>query len=186
MRRIGLGLTACLVVLAGCARPEALSVAAPDPSSPAKLAPQIPLPLDISSYADAPCTLLKPGTPVAGDMATGVPDGATCTWKAKTPLQPQITVTVDLKSGGLEALYRKRARLPYFEPTDIAGYPAVHTDTDRSVPDQGQCTVNVGMNEVTMITVTSTIADQRSLNYQVPCPDTDVFATALVSEIAKN
>jgi hypothetical protein len=186
MLRIGLGLVACLTVLCGCGQPQALTVTAPEGNSPAKLAPQIPLQLDVSSYASAPCTLLKPGVPVAKELAEGVSDGATCTWHAKTAYQPQMTVTVDLTSGGLEALYRKRARVPFFEPTDIAGYPSVHVDTERSVPDQGQCTVSVGVSENALITVTSMIADPKTLNYPVPCPDTDVFATALVSEITKN
>jgi hypothetical protein len=185
MSRIGL-LVACLTVLCACAQPEALTVGVPETNSTTRLAPDIPLPLDISSYANAPCTLLKPGVAVAKELAQGSTEGTTCTWHAKTPQQPQITVTVDLKSGGLEGLYRQRPRLPFFEPTDIAGFPAVHLDTERSVPDQGKCTVSVGVSDTALITVTSTIADTKTLNYPVPCPDTDVFATALVSDIRKN
>jgi hypothetical protein len=185
-RRVGLGLVSCLVVLCACARPEALSVASPDETTATRLAPEISLPLDIGPYADEPCTLLKPDQAVTKDLGEGTTDGSTCTWHAKTPQQPEITATVDLKSGGLEGLYRQRSALPYFEPTDIAGYPAVRVDTEHAVPNQGRCTVSVGLAPNALITVTSTIADSKTLNYPVPCPDTDLFATTLVTDLTKS
>jgi hypothetical protein len=185
MSRKGLGLVACLVVLAGCASPEAISMSGPA-ERPARLAPEVQLPMDMAPFADAPCTMLKSGQAATKDLAEGVGDGTTCTWHAKTPQQPEITATVDLKSGGLEALYRRRPQLPYFEPVEIAGYPAVRTDTERSVADQGRCTVSVGMAEDALLVVTSTIADAKTLNYPVPCPDTDLFATTLVTGITKS
>jgi hypothetical protein len=185
MSRRGLGLVACLVVLSACARPEALTVSSPAENTTTKLAPDVPLSLDISSYASAPCTLLKADQTVAQDLGEGTAQGATCTWHAKTPQQPEMTATVDTRSGGLEGLYRKRSQLPYFEPSNIDGFPAVRYDTDRSVPDQGRCTVSVGVSDDSVITVTSAIADSKTLNYPVPCPDTEVFATALVAGVRK-
>jgi hypothetical protein len=184
MLRIGLGLVTCLVVVGGCARPRALGMPSPPPS-PARLAPEISFPLDLAPYAAMPCTLLKQGQPVLQDLDTGKNTGSTCTWQAKTPQQPEMTATVELKSGGLEAVYRERARLPYFDPTEIAGYPAVRWDTERSVPDQGRCTVSVGVNEDALLTITSRIADPKTLNYPVPCPDTDLFASAILTSIMK-
>jgi Protein of unknown function (DUF3558) len=185
MVRKGLGVAACLVVLAGCARPEALTVSGTQ-ETPTRLAPEVPLPIDLSPYADAPCTLLKSELAVTRDLAAGKADGTTCTWPAKTPQQPEMTATVDVKSDGLEGLYRRRSQLPYFEPTDIAGYPAVRTDNELSVPNQGRCTVSVGLADKGLLIVTSAIADSKTLNYPVPCPDTDLFATAIVSDITKN
>jgi hypothetical protein len=185
MSRLGLGLVACLVGLCACARPAALTVSAPSDNTTTRLAPDIPLTLDISSYATAPCTLLKPDQPVTKDLGEGTSEGATCTWHAKTPQQPEMTATVDLTSGGLEALYQQKSRLPYFEPTNIAGFPAVRYDPERSVPDQGHCTVSVGIAPNALLTFTSTIADSKTLNYPVPCPDTDLFATTVVTDVAK-
>jgi hypothetical protein len=186
MSRLLVGVVVCLFVLGACGRPEGLTVAAPSDDPPtSQLAPDIPLPLDVSSYASAPCTLLRPDKPEARQLGETSSDGPTCTWHSKTPQQPQMTVTVDLTSGGLEGLYRKRSRLPYFEPVDVAGYPAVRYDTVRSVPDQGQCTVGVGVSPTASLTVTSKIADSGTLNYPVPCPDAELFATAVVNSITK-
>ena len=186
MSRLRVGLVVCLLVLGACGRPEGLTVAAPSDDPPTgQLAPDIPLPLDVSSYASAPCTLLRPDKPEAQQLGETSSDGPTCTWHSKTPQQPQMTVTVDLTSNGLEGLYRKRSRLPYFEPTDVAGYPAVRYDTVRSIPDQGQCTVSVGVSPTASLTVTSKIADSGTLNYPVPCPDAELFATAVVNSITK-
>jgi hypothetical protein len=184
MSRSWLGLVACLVVLGGCADPQAISMSSPPPS-PSRLAPEISLPLNVTQYADAPCTMLRADQQVTKDLSPGVAEGPTCTWRAKTPQQPEITATVDLKSGGLEALYRKRSRMPYFEPTEIGGFPAVRTDPERPVPDQGRCTVSVAVAENALITITSAIADPETLNYPVPCPDVDLFASAVIGDISR-
>lgn len=187
MFRFGLaGVAVCVLVLSGCAsRTQAISMASPPPS-PSRVAPEISLPLDIKQYAGDPCSMLKPGQAVTRDLAAGVADGPTCTWKAKTAQQPEMTATVDTVSGGLEGLYRKRVRLPYFEPTEVQSYPAVRYDSERTVPDQGRCTVSVGLSEDALLTITTTIADPKTLNYPVPCPDAELLANAIVSDIARN
>ncbi|RSM90524.1 DUF3558 domain-containing protein [Kibdelosporangium aridum] len=187
MFRIGLGVVACLVVLSGCAsRSQGITMATPPPS-PSRLAPEVSLPLDIKQYADNPCSMLSQGQPVTKDLAAGINEGgSTCTWRAKTPQQPQMTATIDQVSGGLEGLYRKRVRLPFFEPTEIQNYPAVRYDADRAVPDQGRCTVSVGVAEDVLLTVTTTIADPNTLNYPVPCPDAELLANAIISDVARN
>ncbi|MBP2325858.1 hypothetical protein JOF56_006243 [Kibdelosporangium banguiense] len=184
MSRIGLGLVACLVVLSACGKPQTISMSSPPPS-PSRLAPEIALPVEIAQYVQVPCTMLKPGQAVTKELSEGFNDGPKCTWSAKTPQQPELTATVDLTSGGLEGLYRKRSRLPYFEPTDVQGYPAVRYDPERTVPDQGRCTVSVGLSETALLTVTSRIADPKTLNYPVPCPDADLLAGAIVTDITR-
>jgi hypothetical protein len=39
--------------------------------------------------------------------------------------------------------------------------------------------------EDALITVTSRISDPKTLNYPVPCPDTDLFASAIVADITR-
>ena len=67
----------------------------------------------------------------------------------------------------------------------VRSFAAVRYDTVHSVPDQGQCTVDVGVSPSAMLTVTSKIADSGTLNYPVPCPDAELFATAVVNSITK-
>lgn len=186
MSRRRLAVAAFLMSLSACAHPQALSVSNPSgDGTSGKLAPDVPVPLDITSYAADPCSILDADQPAAKDLGESTSDGPTCTWHARTPQQPEMTVTVDVQSGGLESLYRNRSQLPYFEPTSIASYPAVRYDKERSVPDQGRCTVSVGIAETQMVTVTSRIADSGTLNYPVPCPDTDLFATAIMKSVMK-
>jgi hypothetical protein len=184
MSRFGLGLVACLVVLSACGKPQTISMSSP-PSSPSRLAPEIALPMDVSQYLTDPCSMLKPGQAVTRELSEGFADGPKCTWSAKTPQQPELTATIDTASGGLEGLYRKRSRLPYFEPTDVQGYPAVRHDEQRTIPDKGRCTVSVGLSETALLTVTSSIADPKTLNYPVPCPDADLLAGAIVTDITR-
>jgi hypothetical protein len=184
MSRIGLGLVACLALVSACGQPsKTISLASPEPS-PSQLAPEVPLPVDVSPYLEAPCTMLKPG-PVTAELSEGFRDGPKCTWSAKTPQQPELTATIDQESGGLEGLYGRRDMLPYFEPTDVQGYPAVRYDDERAVPDQGKCTVSVGLSRDVVLTVTSSIADPETLNYPVPCGDADLLAGAIVRDMTK-
>ncbi|ONI91369.1 hypothetical protein ALI144C_01425 [Actinosynnema sp. ALI-1.44] len=187
MIRIGLCALAgvALLVLGGCGSPPGHGIVmATPPPSPSRLAPEVPLPLEVKRYATEPCSMLRPDQPVTKDLVPGSNEGGnTCVWRARTPQQPLMTATVDLASGGLEGLYRKRNRLPYFEPTEIQGYPAVRHDPERAIPDQGRCTVSVGVAEDALLTVTTTIADPKTLNYPVPCPDADLLANAIIGDV---
>jgi Protein of unknown function (DUF3558) len=183
MSRIGLGLAACLVTLCACGQPpRTISLAGPEPTTTQQV-PEVTQPIDVSDYAKSPCTLLKPGQPVTAELSQGFSEGPKCTWSAKTPQQPELTATVEEAVGGLKGLYDKRSMLPYFDPTEIQGYPAVRYDRDRAVPDQGVCTVSVGLSADTLLTVTSRIADPKTLNYPVPCPDADLLAGAIITDV---
>ncbi|ALG09083.1 DUF3558 domain-containing protein [Kibdelosporangium phytohabitans] len=187
MIRISLGaLAGITLLLAGCGSPGHGIIMATPPPSPTQLAPTIALPLDVKRYAENPCSMVQSGQPVTKDLLPGSNDGAsTCVWRARTPQQPLMTATVDLVSGGLEGLYRKRTRLPYFEPTEIQGYPAVRYDPERAVPDQGRCAISVGVEDDALLTVTTTIADPKTLNFPVPCPDADLLANAIIADITR-
>jgi hypothetical protein len=180
MVRIALGAVACLFMLSACGeRPQAIGPAS-TPSA-ARLSPEITKPVEVSRFVAAPCSMIKPTQPIARDLLPGVASENSCTWPARTPQQPEITVTVTRTSGGLEALYRRRDQLPLFEPVEIAGFPAVHIDAEHSVANRGRCTVGVGVADDAVITVTATIADPKTLNYPVPCADADLLATSIIT-----
>jgi hypothetical protein len=185
MRRIGLRLLrfvalGCLVVVSACTASQAGS---PGSGGSSRLSPPILVPLDMSRFVSAPCTVLKDTQPIAHDVAPGVPSGNTCKWVGNKFQYPTYTVIVDMTSGGLEALYKRRAQLRYFEPTTITGFPAVFTDTDRPVANQGRCTLTVGVADDSVITVTSTLTDPKSSAYSAPCTDADSFAHAVIATI---
>jgi hypothetical protein len=82
---------------------------------------------------------------IAAVVLTAAP---TCTWTPNDTTSVSYRASVDVSSGGLEALYQRCSTIPAFEPTDVHSYPAVHTDHDGT--PAGQCTVNVGVADDTL------------------------------------
>ncbi|MGH3467962.1 MAG: DUF3558 domain-containing protein [Thermocrispum sp.] len=91
--------------------------------------------------------------------------GDGCHWKGDDG-----TVSVSMASEtslGLEGPYGVKETYKYFEPAEIAGYPALLADTydGRS---NGQCGLSVGLTDDQLIHVAITIRPNRP-NYDRPC-----------------
>ncbi|WP_037366344.1 DUF3558 family protein [Amycolatopsis orientalis] len=171
-RRAGL-LLAFLLGAAGCS-------SAPPP--PPRLSPPLPdAPLDLAQFTTKPCDLMahdqlvmffvsSPGTtaPVAGKTA--------CTWIPHDTKALAYTASVDTTSGGLEARYRRRASIPGFAPVFVHSYPGIHRDTR-----DGQCTVETGVADDTLLTVTVTATDPKLDAYNDPCYEADRFAGIMIA-----
>ncbi|TCO54884.1 DUF3558 domain-containing protein [Actinocrispum wychmicini] len=171
---------ACVLLLAACTTSQTGSAGL---SSSSRLSPPVLVPLDASRFVGAPCTLLKSSQPVTHDVIAGTAAGSTCTWQGAKPRYPTYTATVDTTSGGLETLYRNRSTLKFFEPTEIGGFPAVHTDPQAAAADHGRCTLTMGVADDSVITVVSTATDPKSTNYSSPCTDADALAHAIIATI---
>ncbi len=115
----GLGMA---VALAGCTSGPS------GPAKPARPSPAIPGdPLDLSKAAARPCTMLRPDQLAqfrltSPGTTTSIASGPACAWTPTVTGFPSYLAGVDLHSGGLEALYHKRASLPVFQPTKISEY----------------------------------------------------------------
>lgn len=186
MRR-ALPLTCLLVVGAGAAVAACTSGPGSPPPAPSRLSPPITGdPLNLSRAATAPCGLLRPdqlaqyhlGAPGTATTVGGVP---ACAWSPAGSAGPSYQADVDLHSGGLEALYRRRATFPVFAPTKVSEYPAVHTAPDTAAQKHGRCTVQVKVAEGTLLTVTVTVPASQALDYTDPCPDADQFAASAIA-----
>lgn len=161
------------VLVAGCSPAAA----------PARLSPPITLDqLEVTAAAPAPCALLRadrasrrhlasPGVPGAG------PAGPVCRWSPTVARVPGFTVGIELGEG-LEGLYRRRARLPAFEPTDIAHYPAVHTRGGV-----GRCTTRVGVADGALLAVTADDTGLAVPSPLDPCSDADTLATEIMGQL---
>lgn len=166
-------LLALLLGAAGCS-------SAPPP--PPRLSPPLPdAPLDLTQFTAQPCDLMthdqlamffvsSRGTtsPVAGKTA--------CTWIPSDTKALTYVASVDTASGGLEARYRSRAAVSGFAPVFVHSYPGIHRD-DRD----GQCTVETGVAEDTLLTVTVTATDPKLDAYGDPCYEADRFAGIMIA-----
>lgn len=172
------GLTGCLA--AGCTSSPGARTAAPASSL---AVPAITGdPLNLTRSAGQPCTLLRPDQLAQYHLTNpGSTQGTACGWLPSTDALPGYRASVDLTSGGLAALYRKRTRLPVFQPTRISDYPAVHTAASPAAERRGQCTVEVAVAPDTLINASVLAPPADQTDYADPCPAVDQFAESIVA-----
>jgi Protein of unknown function (DUF3558) len=140
-----------MIALAGCtpnseAPPSAVQASPTQAASPI---PPVNNPRDVAALAHQPCQLLT-AQQVAGfglDPApkqynAGLGDVG-CKWTSTTrDRQTYRTVRIDTFTNNLtlEAAYAREHNQPFFELTEIAGYPAIIA---RSNPDLPHCDIDV-------------------------------------------
>ncbi|WP_284740409.1 DUF3558 domain-containing protein [Amycolatopsis sp. RTGN1] len=168
MRRAVIVFGAGAVLLAGCTA---------SPSEPQRLSPEIPGdPIDLTQFATAPCELLdQPQLAHYYITGPGVPKPPGCTWTPSDTRKLTYHASVDTSSGGIEALYQHRAGITGFEPTDVHSYPAIHHDAG-----DGHCTVQAGVANDTLLTVTVDATDPAPSAQADPCGEADRFAGTII------
>jgi len=136
---------AAVIALAGCeastgAAPVTSQSNAPTAASPI---PPVKNPRDIAALARRPCELLT--AQQAKEFELGLPprqyDAALgslgCMWETTSPDQDTIrSVLLDTFTNNptLEVAYYKDRGRPFFELTEIAGYPAIVSRTNADLP----------------------------------------------------
>ena len=154
-------LAASLVTLvAGCGggggnalSPTTTTSAAPSDPLPAYGAPKVTHPLNTTKYEQNPCSVVTAAQLQAlNNHGTGKSFtnavGPACDWTDDATIS---TIQVTFYSHGayaigLTATYMiKDKQYSYFQPTQIAGYPAVLTDSGGTHGDKGSCVVYVGL-----------------------------------------
>ncbi|HEY6422767.1 MAG TPA: DUF3558 domain-containing protein [Pseudonocardiaceae bacterium] len=140
-------MTGLVIVLAGCGAGKTAAPASVPPSTTEEASPIPPVqnPRDVAVLARRPCELLtsQQATQFGLDLPPSQYDAALgdvgCKW---TSTRDRRTVKIDTFTNNptLEIVYYRERLRPYFELTDIAGYPATVT---RSNPDLPHCDVDV-------------------------------------------
>lgn len=162
------------------------STKASEPTSSGDVPPITGPELDLGKVS-GPCDLLKsdqlaargitkPGTEKADHT------GPTCR------LEPddrgsgtRLGVTIMSKADGLTDAYANRDQFPVFEPTEVAGYPAVSTDlTDGK---HGECTTAVLVAEGKAFMVQVAVNDLESAAYTTPCSVSSEVAAIVVGNL---
>ncbi|TNC27238.1 DUF3558 domain-containing protein [Amycolatopsis alkalitolerans] len=168
--------------------PPATSGAAASSSSAEQLAPRVPSPLPTDALVTNPCTgalsvdqvykqgLNSPGTPRQNQQT-----GPSCTWKSAAYDVNSVSITaVTPNKNGLSDIYANKPKDKYFEPTTIAGYPAVYADVQDGRSD-GECSLWVGVTDQLAVYVLTQLG--AGPNKSNPCPVAERVATAMVQHL---
>jgi hypothetical protein len=162
-----------MLVAAGCGSATG-TAPAPDQPSPIPAASPIPPvknPRDVAAMARRPCELLtaQQATGFGFDLPPAESDGLfgtlDCQWR-KTSREQELVRKMDLSmftnNPTLEVVYSKDHRgLPFFELTEVAGYPAI---VSRTNADIAICDIDVKAAERQSVTVTYQSEEQALRN----------------------
>ncbi len=149
-----------VIVAAGCGSGTGAAPAQPSPALAASPIPPVKNPRDVAAMSRRPCELLtaQQATALGFDLPPEESDGLfgtlDCQWR-KTTRSRQLVRSVDLSmftnNPTLEVGYSKDHRgLPFFELTEIAGYPAIVTRTNADI---AHCDIDVKTAERQSFTV---------------------------------
>jgi hypothetical protein len=159
---------ALIAIVAGCSSP---------PAAPQRLSPSISGdPIDLTAFTARPCGLLDTQQ-LARYYITG-PGVVTAPWCVWTPADTTgltYEASVDTTGGGIESLYEHRTTVAGFDPADVHSYPAIHRDAR-----DGHCTVQVGVADDTLLSVTIDATNPTLSAHQDPCAEADRFAGSVI------
>ena len=140
-----------VIMLVGCGSGMG---AAPEPVrlNPTEAVSPIPLvknPRDVAAMARRPCELLTAQQAAKFELdlppkqLNGVLGNLNCEWTSTTrerEVLRQVNISTFTNNPTLEVVYDRERDRPFFELTEIAGYPAIVT---RSNPDLPHCDIDV-------------------------------------------
>ncbi|MGQ0775918.1 MAG: DUF3558 domain-containing protein [Pseudonocardiales bacterium] len=117
--------------------------------------PRVEKPRNIDAIADRPCQLLKPkqaaefGLDRPPRQIAGGLGNVECEWRS-SGLDVWVYISTFTNKLTLEEVYDRREVLPYFEITEIGGYPAIVSRTEATLP---VCDIDIKPAERQSVTV---------------------------------
>ncbi|AIJ27111.1 DUF3558 domain-containing protein [Amycolatopsis methanolica] len=176
---------AAATLLTGCSSSGGTAAA---PSTAPSIDPslRVPAPLAADALAGNPCAGLSDGQASAIGLATPgevIPGqtGSRCQWQSAAHDANKIFISpLAVQDNGLTGVYATRGASKYFEPTTVAGYPAVYADNADLRPN-GSCALWVGVTDQLAVGVTSSIL--VGPNATNPCPIVEEVAVAMVQHL---
>jgi hypothetical protein len=141
-------------------------------------------PLSLEKFTGQPCRVFGVDQLTAlGMSGSGTPDPeqftGKCSWTDAKPKATTIGIALFGETQGLARVYAAKAAFPYFEPTEVAAYPAVDRDTGRGTT--GTCATVVGIADGAAFEVHVDVDDESSADYVTPCA-----VSKHVAEVALN
>lgn len=130
-----------------------------DPTTSRQVAaPEVADPIDgLNKYKQAPCSMLTKAQATELGYAADIrrpPDqdnGPECEWRDKDTNSFTIVILND-QPEGLTGVYKNREYFGYFEPAEVAGYPAVFGGAVDDRKD-GACSLGVGVTDQQVINI---------------------------------
>lgn len=190
--RITAGALAALALLAACddktGTGTASGSASPAPTSQAdgNGAPRVPAPLKTDGILADPCSALSTSQQddigmVKPGKATQGPTGPDCSWSSTAAESNKVSISpFTANKNGLSDIYSQKSASAYFEPTTVAGYPAVSTNVS-DLRSGGNCPLWVGVTDQLVVVVIAQIA--TGPNKAQPCVVAEKTATAMIQHL---
>lgn len=186
--RTGLLVLGAVVALGGCGASTGTAPAPPSPAPAASPIPTVKNPRDVAALARRPCELLT--AQQAKEFGLGLPPrqydaglgDLGCEWKATAGNQElvhKLNISTFTNNPTLEVVYSKDRNLPFFELTEIAGYPAIVTRTNADIPI---CDIDVKPAERQSFTLTYEGLEYRK-NPQQSCEVGKQVAAAVLMNL---
>jgi hypothetical protein len=183
-------LAAALIVVSGCGAGTGATPAPAQSSSVQSASPIPPVknPRDVAALARRPCELLT--AQQVKEFGLGLPPrqynaalgNLGCEWSTMSRQQDTIRkVQIDTFTDNLtlEVVYNKYRNLPFFQLSDVAGYPAIATRTNADLPI---CDIDVKPAERQSFTLTYESEDFKS-NPQQSCEVGKQVAAAVLMNL---
>ncbi|MEY7972421.1 DUF3558 domain-containing protein [Saccharomonospora xinjiangensis] len=130
--------------------------------------PKVSNPLDVTSLASDPCAALSSeqlaqfGLGEGETQANAGHAGKACRWKRTEESLDSVDFTVVAENtDGLASVYAAKDGSAYFEPTEVAGYPAVYTGLSDS-RDSGTCDLWVGVSDQQVVYIMTNLVSAES------------------------
>jgi len=113
-------------------------------------APKVATPLNATTFVNNPCSALA-SADVAGLRVTNPISKPSnthpgCGWTGETGGSEGIDWNTD-NTNGLSDLYAKSSTIAYWQPIRVDGYPAAYGDAIQDSRPQGDCVLNVAVND---------------------------------------
>jgi hypothetical protein len=144
-----------MLLLAGCTTNAtgSPSPSTTDPATTSTTAPRVATPLDASRFIKNVCSTLTTSQLAALGMPSPHADvlpnegDPLCSWTdLTTNISFGLTWTATA-TDGLSNLYARAYGFGYWAPTTIDGYPAVYAGIGENDRTNGDCVINVGVND---------------------------------------
>ena len=158
---------------------------APTSSDTAPGVPKVSAPLNAAKYEQDPCSLLtkEQAGQFIGGLRTSSKDSNSpaCTWNGENG--DSIGVTFIPNQGGLATIYKngRNGGSAYFEPAEVAGYPAAYVDVSDDRKTIG-CQISVGITDGEVFAVSNNLQTSSPL-YGKPCPAVLKAAELVVAKL---
>jgi hypothetical protein len=150
--------------------------------------PSVKNPRDVASMARRTCELLTPqqatgfGLDLPPRPSEAIFGTVACVWNSRTREREtvkRLDVSVFTNNPTLEVAYSKGQDRPFFELTEIAGYPAIVTRTNADIP---RCGIDVKAAERQSVTVIYE-SKEFSRNPQQSCEAAKQVAAAVLMNV---